>query len=75
MNTFIAYPDNLDFSHGIFHKSSDDYKKSYNYADLDDFSTLTHKDKLIYLLPSSIISSYGNESNHRRQPSVKDFSR
>ena len=64
MNTFIAYPDNLDFSPGIFHKSSDDYKKSYNYADLDDFSTLTHKDKLIYLLPSSIVGSYPFEKNN-----------
>ena len=64
MNTFIAYPDNLDFNRGIFHKSSDDYKKSYNYPNLDDFSSLTHKDKLIYLLPSSIISSYSFEKNN-----------
>ena len=64
MNTFIAYPDNLDFNRGIFHKSSDDYKKSYNYSNLGDFSSLTHKDKLIYLLPSSIISSYPFEKNN-----------
>ena len=64
MNTFIAYPDNLDFNRGIFHKSSDGYKKSYNYPNLDDFSSLTHKDKLIYLLPSSIISSYSFEKNN-----------
>jgi len=64
MNTFIAYPDNLDFNRGIFHKSSDDYKKSYNYSNLGDFSSLTHKDKLIYLLPSSIISSYSFEKNN-----------
>ena len=64
MNTFIAYPDNLDFNRGIFHKSSDDYKKSYNYPNLGDFSSLTHKDKLIYLLPSSIIGSYPFEKNN-----------
>jgi len=64
MNTFIAYPDNLDFNRGIFHKSSDGYKKSYNYPNLGDFSSLTHKDKLIYLLPSSIISSYPFEKNN-----------
>ena len=64
MNTFIAYPENLDFRAGIFHKSSDGYKKSHNYVDLNDFSTLTHKDKLIYLLPSSIISSYPFEKNN-----------
>ena len=64
MNTFIAYPENLDFRAGIFHKSSDGYKKSHNYDDLNDFSTLTHKDKLIYLLPSSIISSYPFEKNN-----------
>ena len=64
MNTFIAYPDNLDFNRGIFHKSSDDYKKSYNYSNLGDFSSLTHKDKLIYLLPSSIIGSYPFEKNN-----------
>ena len=64
MNTFIAYPDNLDFNRGIFHKSSDDYKKSYNYPNLGDFSSLTHKDKLIYLLPSSIVGSYPFEKNN-----------
>ena len=64
MNTFIAYPENLDFRAGIFHKSSDGYKKSHNYVDLNDFSKLTHKDKLIYLLPSSIISSYPFEKNN-----------
>ena len=63
MNTFIAYPDNLDFNHGIFHKSSDDFKKSYNYNDLNDFSSFSHKDKLIYLLPSSTIGSYPFEKN------------
>lgn len=64
MNTYIAYPDNEDFNHGIFHKSSDDYKQSYNYSGLDDFSSFTHKDKLIYLLPSSTIGSYPFKKNN-----------
>jgi len=63
MNTFIAYPDNLDFNNGIFHKSSDNFQKSYNYNDLNDFSSFSHKDKLIYLLPSSTIGSYPFEKN------------
>jgi hypothetical protein len=73
MNTFIAYPDNLDFNRGIFHKSSDGYKKSYNYPNLDDFSSLTHKDKLIYLLPSSIISSYPFEKNNNFSNNLANF--
>ena len=64
MNTYIAYPDNEDFNRGIFHKSSDGYKRPYNYSGLDDFSSFTHKDKLIYLLPSSTIGSYPFKKNN-----------
>lgn len=65
MNTFLAYPDNLDFNYGKYHKNSDNYKKSNNYNDLDDFLSLTYKDKLIYLIPSSIVGSYPFKKNKK----------
>ena len=63
MDTFVAYPNNLDFNQGSFHRSSDNYKKVSNFSDIKDFLTLSHTDKLIYLLPSSAISSYAFERN------------
>jgi len=63
MDTFVAYPNNLDFNQGSFHRSSDNYKKVSNFSDIKDFLTLSHTDKLIYLLPSSVIGSYAFERN------------
>ena len=63
MDTFVAYPNNLDFNQGSFHRSSDNYKKVSNFSDIKDFLTLSHADKLIYLLPSSAIGSYAFERN------------
>lgn len=63
MDTFVAYPNNLDFNQGSFHRSSDNYKKVSNFSDIKDFLTLSHADKLIYLLPSSVIGSYAFERN------------
>jgi len=63
MDTFVAYPNNLDFNQGSFHRSSDNYKKVSNFSDIKDFLTLSHTDKLIYLLPSSAIGSYAFERN------------
>ncbi len=63
MDTFVAYPNNLDFNQGSFHRSSDNYKKVSNFSDIKDFLILSHTDKLIYLLPSSAIGSYAFERN------------
>ena len=63
MDTFVAYPNNLDFNQGSFHRCSDNYKKVSNFSDIKDFLTLSHTDKLIYLLPSSAIGSYAFERN------------
>ena len=65
MDTFVAYPNNLDFDHGSFHKSSDNYKKTFNFSNFQEFESLSHKDKLVYLLPSSLIGSYLFEKNNK----------
>ena len=65
MDTFVAYPNNLDFDHGSFHKSSDNYKKTFNFSNFQEFESLSHKDKLVYLLPSSLIGSYPFEKNNK----------
>ena len=63
MNTIIAYPNNLDFSNGNYHQSSDNFKKANKFLDFNEFQSLTHKDTFIYLIPSSIIGNYVFESN------------
>ena len=65
MDTFVAHPHNLDFNNGSFYKSTDNYKKANNFKDFKDFESLSHKDKLIYLLPSSIIGSYPFQKNKK----------
>ena len=65
MDTFVAHPHNLDFNNGSFYKSTDNYKKANNFKDFKDFESLSHKDKLIYLLPSSIIGSYPFKKNKK----------
>ena len=65
MDTFVAHPHNLDFNNGSFYKSLDNYKKANNFKDFKDFESLSHKDKLIYLLPSSIIGSYPFQKNKK----------
>ncbi len=63
MNTIVAYPDNLSFSNGKYHHSSDNYKQTNTFSNLNEFDSLSQKDTLIYLVPSSIISSYVFENN------------
>ena len=65
MDTFVAHPHNLDFNNGSFYKSLDNYKKANNFKDFKDFESLSHKDKLIYLLPSLIIGSYPFQKNKK----------
>ena len=75
MNTIVAYPDNLSFSNGKYHHSSDNYKQTNTFSNLNEFDILSQKDTLIYLVPSSIISSYVFENNQNlsKQNNLANF--
>ena len=75
MNTIVAYPDNLSFSNGKYHHSSDNYKQTNTFSNLNEFDSLSQKDTLIYLVPSSIISSYVFENNQNlsKQNNLANF--
>ncbi len=75
MNTIVAYPDNLSFSNGKYHHSSDNYKQTNTFSSLNEFDSLSQKDTLIYLVPSSIISSYVFENNQNlsKQNNLANF--
>ena len=40
-------------------------KKPFNFSNFQEFDSLSHKDKLVYLLPSSLIGSYPFEKNNK----------
>lgn len=75
MNTIVAYPDNLSFSNGKYHHSSDNYKQTNTFSNLNEFDSLSQKDTLIYLVPSLIISSYVFENNQNlsKQNNLANF--
>ena len=75
MNTIVAYPDNISFSNGKYHHSSDNYKQTNTFSNLNEFDSLSQKDTLIYLVPSSIISSYVFENNQKlsKQNNLANF--
>ena len=75
MNTIVAYPDNLSFSNGKYHHSSDNYKQTNTFSNLNEFDALSQKDTLVYLVPSSIISSYVFENNQNlsKQNNLANF--
>ena len=75
MNTIVAYPDNIGFSNGKYHHSSDNYKQTNTFSNLNEFDALSQKDTLIYLVPSSIISSYVFENNQNlsKQNNLANF--
>ena len=75
MNTIVAYPDNLSFSNGKYHHSSDNYKQTNTFSNLNEFDALSQKDTLIYLVPSSTISSYVFENNQNlsKQNNLANF--
>ena len=47
--------DNLDFSNGNYHQSSDNFKKANKFLDFNEFQSLTHKDTFIYLIPHQLL--------------------
>ena len=75
MNTIVAYPDNLSLSNGKYHHSSDNYKQTNTFSNLNEFDSLSQKDTLIYLVPSSIIGSYVFENNQNlsKQNNLANF--
>ena len=75
MNTIVAYPDNISFSNGKYHHSSDNYKQTNTFSNLNEFDSLSQKDTFIYLVPSSIISSYVFENNQNlsKQNNLANF--
>ena len=75
MNTIVAYPDNLSFTNGKYHHSSDNYKQRNTFSNLNEFDFLNQKDTFIYLVPSSIISSYVFENNENlsKQNNLANF--
>lgn len=75
MSTIVAYPDNLSFSNGKYHHSSDNYKQRNTFSNLNEFDSLNQKDTFIYLVPSSIISSYVFENNENlsKQNNLANF--
>ena len=75
MNTIVAYPDNLSFSNGKYHHSSDNYKQRNTFSNLNEFDFLNQKDTFIYLIPSSIISSYVFKKNENlsKQNNLANF--
>ena len=75
MNTIVAYPDSLSFINGKYHHSSDNYKQTNTFSNLNEFDSLSQKDTFIYLVPSSIISSYVFENNQNlsKQNNLANF--
>ena len=75
MSTYITYPTDATLKNLSFCKSNDKYKKIHKTSDLHEFNSLSHKDILIYLIPSSLISSYKFEKNPKtsNQNNIANF--
>jgi len=75
MSTYITYPTDATLKNLSFCKSDDKYKKIYKTSDLHEFNSLSHKDILIYLMPSSLVSSYKFEKNPKtsNQNNIANF--
>tara|TARA_Y100000768_G_scaffold339689_1_gene283080 strand:+ start:255 stop:1415 length:1161 start_codon:yes stop_codon:yes gene_type:complete len=75
MSTYITYPTDVTLKNLSFFKSNDKYKKIHKTSDLHEFNSLSHKDILIYLIPSSLVSSYKFEKNPKtsNQNNIANF--
>tara|TARA_B100001250_G_scaffold375364_1_gene362893 strand:- start:3408 stop:4562 length:1155 start_codon:yes stop_codon:yes gene_type:complete len=65
MKTYLIYPANSELKNGFFHISDDNYKNVYEYNELNEFESLTQQDRLIYLLPSSLVNSISFIENNK----------
>ena len=75
MSTYITYPTDATLKNLSFCKSNDKYKKIHKTSDLHEFNSLSHKDIFIYLIPSSLVSSYKFEKNPKtsNQNNIANF--
>lgn len=58
MKTYILFPDNLDLETHSLLSSDDNFLKATNDISLNKLDFIESKDKLIYLLPSTLVSSH-----------------
>jgi hypothetical protein len=58
MKTYILFPDNLELETHSLLSSDDNFLKATNDISLNKLDFIESKDKLIYLLPSTLVSSY-----------------
>ena len=58
MKTYILFPDNLELETHSLLSSDDNFLKATNDISLNKLDFLESKDKLIYLLPSTLVSSH-----------------
>ena len=75
MSTYITYPTDATLKNLSFCKSNDKYKKIHKTSDLHEFNSLSDKDILIYLIPSSLVSSYKFEKTPKtsNQNNIANF--
>ena len=58
MKTYILFPENLEVEKHSLLSSDDNFIKATNSISLDKLDFIESKDKLIYLLPSTLVSSH-----------------
>ena len=58
MKTYILFPDNLELETHSLLSSDDNFLKATNDISLNKLDFIESKDKLIYLLPSNLVSSH-----------------
>ena len=58
MKTYILFPDNLELETHSLLSSDDNFLKATNDISLNKLDFIESKDKLIYLLPSTLVSSH-----------------
>tara|TARA_Y100000996_G_C22540047_1_gene649687 strand:+ start:691 stop:1854 length:1164 start_codon:yes stop_codon:yes gene_type:complete len=65
MKTYITYPTNPTSESLFLLSDEDNFKNSKKILSLDELGFITNKDILIYLIPSSLVSSYKFDSNEK----------
>lgn len=65
MKTYITYPTNSTSESLFLLSDEDNFKNSKKILSLDELGFITNKDILIYLIPSSLVSSYKFDSNEK----------
>ena len=58
MKTYILFPENLELEKFSLLSSNDDFLKMNHGLSFNDLDFIESKDRLIYLLPSNLVSSH-----------------